>query len=92
MVAKKIRVSEVSGLHLRPAGLLSKISLKYQSKIEIRKNDVIVNAKSILGVLSARVQQGDEIEIICDGIDEEEALEELIKAIREGFELTESQE
>lgn len=85
MVTQKIVVAEPSGLHLRPAGKISEISLKYQSRIQIKKGDTTVNAKSVLGVLAARVQQGDEIEIICDGADESEALTALVAAVQEGF-------
>lgn len=85
MVSERVVVAEPSGLHLRPAGKLCELSLKYQSKIQIKKGDNAANAKSVLGLLAARVQQGDEIEIICDGADEEEALAALVKAVQEGF-------
>lgn len=82
MVARKIVVAEISGLHLRPAGKISEVCLQYACKIQIRKGDHIANAKSVLGLLAARVQQGDEIEIICDGTDEEKALQAVIDAIQ----------
>lgn len=85
MVSEKVIVAEAFGLHLRPAGKLCDISLNYKSKIQIKKGNGIMNAKSVLGVLAARVQHGDEVEIICDGPDEKEALEVLVKALREGF-------
>lgn len=66
MVSGKVIVSEALGLHLRPAGKLCEISLNYQSKIQIRKDTSLMNAKSVLGVLAARVQNGDEVEIICE--------------------------
>lgn len=85
MVTQKIVVAEPSGLHLRPAGKLCEMCLEYQSKIQIRKGTNTANAKSVLGILAARVQQGDEIEIICEGTDEDEALAALVTAIQEGF-------
>lgn len=85
MVTQKVVVTEPSGLHLRPAGKLCEMCLKYQSKIQIKKGENIANAKSVLGVLAARVQQGDEIEIICDGADENEALTALVTTMQEGF-------
>lgn len=85
MVAQKIVVAEISGLHLRPAGKISEVSLQFQSKVQIKKGDQIANAKSVLGLLAARVQQGDEIEIICDGADEESALQAVVDAIQQGF-------
>lgn len=85
MVTQKVVVTEPSGLHLRPAGKLCEISLQYESKIQIKKGINTANAKSVLGVLAARVQQGDEIEIICDGADENEALAALVAVMQEGF-------
>ena len=87
MVAQKIVIAEPLGLHLRPAGKLCEISLLYQSKVQIKKGDITANAKSVLGVLAARIQQGDEIEIICDGADEQEALEAIVKVMQENNEL-----
>lgn len=62
MVTQKVIIAEPSGLHLRPAGKLCEISLKYQSKIQIKKGNNTANAKSVLGILAARVQSGDEID------------------------------
>lgn len=85
MVTQKVVVAEVSGLHLRPAGKLCDICLQYESKIQIRKGHHLVNAKSILGVLAARVGERDEIEIICEGVDEQEALSAIVHAVQEGL-------
>ncbi len=85
MVVQKIVVTEPSGLHLRPAGQLCELCLKYESKIQIKKGYQTANAKSVLGVLAARVQQGDEIEIICEGTDEAEAMEQIIRSFHNGF-------
>ena len=85
MVTQRIVVAEISGLHLRPAGKISEVSLQYASKVQIKKGNQIANAKSVLGLLAARVQQGDEIEIICDGADEKEALKAVVGAIQTGL-------
>ncbi len=87
MVTQRIVVAEISGLHLRPAGKISEVSLQYTSKIQIKKGDQIANAKSVLGLLAARVKQGDEIEIICDGVDEKEALVAVVDVIQDGFQV-----
>lgn len=85
MVSKKIVIDIPAGLHLRPVSILCNRSIEYNSSVMIKKNDKSVNAKSVLGILSAGVKCGDEIELICDGPDEEEALETLTKIIREGL-------
>ena len=45
----------------------------------------VANAKSVLSVLGACVKSGDEIELICEGEDEETALREMIALIESGL-------
>lgn len=85
MVSKKVIIKNPTGLHLRPAGLLCKIAIEYTSRINIGFNDTIANAKSVLGVLGACIKTGDEVEIICDGEDEEDALLTLVNTINNGL-------
>ena len=47
--------------------------------------DVAANAKSVLSVLGACVKSGDEIELICDGEDEEEAMKDMVEAVEDGL-------
>lgn len=47
--------------------------------------DVAANAKSVLSVLGACVKSGDEIELICDGEDEKEAMDAMVSAIEDGL-------
>ena len=81
MIGKKLTVKNLAGLHLRPAGELCNLALKFESKITIKFCNKEFNAKSVLSVLSACVQQDDEIEVICIGSDEEKALEEIVRFI-----------
>ncbi|NLP34241.1 MAG: HPr family phosphocarrier protein [Clostridiales bacterium] len=85
MVRRKLTINIPAGLHLRPISVLCSRSIDFQSSISIKVGDKTVNAKSVLGVLSACVKNGDEIELICDGPDEEEALEVLSKMINSGL-------
>lgn len=85
MVSQKVTVKNPSGLHLRPAGILCKEAMKYKSLITFGYDGGTANAKSVLSVLGACVKCGDEIEIFCEGIDEKEALENLVAAIRGGL-------
>lgn len=85
MVSQKVIVKNETGLHLRPAGVLCKAAMKFKSLITFSNNDSIANAKSVLSVLGACVKTGDEIEIVCEGEDEEEALRTLVNAINTGL-------
>lgn len=85
MVSEKIIVKNELGIHLRPASLISKSAIEYHSKISLKAGYATVNAKSVLGILGACVKQNDEIEIICEGKDEKEALRAIIKLIEDGM-------
>lgn len=85
MVRQKIIVWNKLGIHLRPTTLLSKSATDFDSKISLKANDKCVNVKSVLGLLGAGVRQDDQVEIICEGPDEEEALRRIIKLIRDGL-------
>lgn len=85
MVSKKVTVINPTGLHLRPAGDLCNIAIKFKSVITFTYGEGTANAKSVLSVLAACIKCGDEIELVCDGEDENEALAELVKAVENGF-------
>ena len=85
MVSTKLRIDIPTGLHLRPISVLCNRAIDFSSKITIKKGDKSVNAKSVLGVLSACVRFGDEIELVCEGPDEEVALETISQMILSGL-------
>lgn len=85
MVKDKVVVYNPSGLHLRPASILCREAMRFKSMISFRTENGIANAKSVLSVLGAGVQCGDEIELICEGVDELEALKSLTEEIQNGL-------
>ena len=85
MVSQKVIVKNPTGLHLRPAGLLCKEAMKYKSLITFKFKENTANAKSVLSVLGACIKCGDEIEFVCEGEDEQEALKALVATIESGL-------
>lgn len=85
MVSQRVTIKNPTGLHLRPAGILCKEAMQFKSLITFRFRDNIANAKSVLSVLGACVKSGDQIEIICEGADEKEALQALVAAVESGL-------
>lgn len=85
MVSQKVVIKNPTGLHLRPAGNLCKEAMQYKSLITFTFRESTSNAKSVLSVLGACIKCGDEIELICDGEDEAEALKALVTAIESGL-------
>ena len=85
MLSQKVTIKNPTGLHLRPAGILCKEAMKFKSLITVSFRNSTANAKSVLSVLGACVKCGDEIELVCEGEDEEEALKTLVDAIEGGL-------
>ncbi|QQE77592.1 HPr family phosphocarrier protein [Alicyclobacillus sp. SO9] len=81
MTEKTVRISNPTGLHARPAAEFVREAGNYSSQIYIKKADKQVDAKSILGVMSLSVRQGDEITITADGSDETQAVDNLTKVL-----------
>ncbi|WP_432665952.1 HPr family phosphocarrier protein [Wukongibacter baidiensis] len=80
-----IKISNESGLHARPAAIFVKTASQFNSGINIEFNGSSLNAKSIMNILSLGLKKGDEIKIIVNGTDEEEAIETLVKLIESKF-------
>ena len=85
MIRHKVTIKNPTGLHLRPAGNLCKEAMKYKCSVSFIFNGSIANAKSVLSVLGACVKCGNEIELICEGEDEEEAMNALVNAVESGL-------
>ena len=85
MVSQKVVIKNPTGLHLRPAGILCKEAMQFKSHITFRYRNNVANAKSVLSVLGACIKSGDEIEMICEGEDEEKALAVMIGALESGL-------
>lgn len=85
MISEKVILKNETGLHARPASELAKTAMKYKSNIDLKVGTNIYNAKSILNIMSAGIKSKTEIEIICDGEDEKEALEQLVEGFNNNF-------
>lgn len=83
MVSKKIIIKNAEGLHARPATEIAKSATQYTSSIQIDVNGNKYNAKSVLNIMSAGIKNSTEITVICDGVDEEKALEGLVETLKE---------
>lgn len=85
MYSKKVTVTNKSGLHARPASEFTKKSVGFKSQINIEFKGKIINAKSIIGLLSAGIATGSEIIITAEGEDEQQAVDILVELIETNF-------
>lgn len=85
MVSKTVTVVNPSGIHLRPAGVLSQTAMRFRSEVIIECGSMRIAAKSVLNVIAAGIKCGTKINVVCSGEDEEEALEAVSEAIESGL-------
>lgn len=85
MLEQTVVISNPSGLHARPAAILVQQAGRYTCSVKLRKGEKTVDAKSILGVLSLAVSQGQQITLIAEGEDEAEAIQGLLATIEGGL-------
>ena len=85
MVSKEFTINNELGMHMRPASLLSQMAAKYQSNIIVKHNGKDFNAKSVMLLMTALIKCGSQIEVVCDGPDEEAALAEITASIDSGM-------
>ena len=85
MLSKTLTVVNPSGLHLRPAGVLSQTAMKFKCDVLIECGEKRIIAKRVLNVMAAGIKSGTQITLICDGEDEAAAMETISKAIESGL-------
>ncbi|MCS7299467.1 MAG: HPr family phosphocarrier protein [Spirochaetia bacterium] len=81
MIRKKFTITGKYGVHLRPAVRIYETVKDFKSRVEIKKDDNVVDARSTLGIIVLNILPGDTIEVIANGVDEEEVIQKLTELI-----------
>lgn len=74
MVKESVVVQIVSGLETRPIAMLVQVASQYRSEIHLESGSKRVNAKSIMGMMTLGLDNGESVTVIASGEDEEEAM------------------
>ncbi|HHU92657.1 MAG TPA: HPr family phosphocarrier protein [Halanaerobiaceae bacterium] len=85
MIEREITIRNQTGLHARPAAMFVEAADRFDSEVELIFDGITVNAKSIIGVLSLGIGNGDTAILRISGSDEEEAMERLLQLIENRF-------
>ena len=85
-VERTVQIVNRMGFHARPAAEFVKLAGRFRSEIWVKKDDLDVNGKSIMGVLMLAAEQGTRLVIRAEGTDAEEALAALASLVDRGFE------
>jgi len=84
-VSEQFEIVNKLGLHARAAVLFIKVAQEYQSNIQVVKDELEVNGKSIMGILMLAAGKGSIITINAQGMDAADAVRELGKLIENKF-------
>lgn len=85
VISKEGTINNQVGLHARPATFFIQKANEFKSSIWIEREERRVNAKSLLGVLSLGIVKGTAVNIVADGVDENEAIATLSELIDSDF-------
>ena len=81
----EITLTNIHGLHARPATQFVQLANKYEAKIEVIKNDLVVDGKSVTSMLTLGAEKGMSLRIRADGQDADKAVSKLVELIEAKF-------
>ena len=76
------------GLHTRPATELVRCASSFKSTITLNYQDLVVNAKSLLGILMLAAARGAKIHIEAEGDDAQDAISAILHLAKERFNIS----
>jgi phosphocarrier protein len=85
MMEREAKIVNKLGLHARPAAKIVKVASRFEAEIEIVKDGLSVNGKSIMGVMMLAAECGSSIVFRATGADEAAAVEALAELVAKGF-------
>ncbi|MBO4731477.1 MAG: HPr family phosphocarrier protein [Spirochaetaceae bacterium] len=86
MVEKIVIVKNRAGIHARPAALIAQTANKFSSEVLIEKDNTVINAKSIMGVITMAAGYQTALTIRAEGSDAEAAVNALEALFENKFE------
>jgi phosphocarrier protein HPr len=85
VIEREATIVNQEGLHARPAAQIVRLASTFASEIELCKDGMDVNGKSIMGVMMLAAECGSAILIRADGPDAEQAVQALADLVHSGF-------
>lgn len=84
-VERSVRIANRLGLHARPAAEFVKRANQFEADVFVRKDELEVNGKSIMGMMMLAAEFGSEITIRASGADSGTAVDELVRLVEGRF-------
>ena len=86
MISKELTVETRAGIHARPAAQIVKTAQRFKSNIYFQKDDMRINGKSIMGIITLGATYKSKVLCICEGEDENELFSAMQKLFANRFE------
>lgn len=74
-----VEIKLQNGREARPVAMLVQVASKFESRIYLESTGKKVNAKSIMGMMSLGLDNGDQVMVTAEGTDEEAAVDAIEK-------------
>ena len=85
MIEKTVKIQNERGMHVRPCAVFASLANRFNCDIFVLHHGDRFRGKTSMNLLSAWIQEGDKITIICNGSDESEAMAVLLALIASDF-------
>ncbi len=85
MIEQNLKINNRLGLHARPAALIAQTAAGFKCNVQLTKDGVSVNAKSIMGVMMLAAEYGSELMLCTEGDDEQQAADAIKKLFDDKF-------
>ena len=85
MFEKQVKVSSDAGVHARPASMIVTATKDFKGTVTILKDEVEMDAKSIMSLLAMGISAGSSLIIKADGDGDEEIVNIIVKMIENNF-------
>ena len=80
-----VLIPNPEGLHARPSAVLANLAKRYTSQIQIQRDELIGNAKSVTGIMKMNIAQQDKVVLIATGPDAQEAIDAIAPHLASGL-------
>jgi phosphocarrier protein HPr len=84
-VEARVVLSNKMGLHARPSTQIATTASRFSSDIHITKDDMVVDAKSVLELLMLAAECDSELTIAAEGDDAKDAVHALVELVKGRF-------
>jgi phosphocarrier protein len=85
LIEKRFEIMNKQGLHARPAALFVQTANQFECEVEVLKDDMTVNGKSIMGIMMLAAEAGSVVTVRIRGVGAQQAFAAIQKLFETNF-------